>query len=160
MCNIIEDNYEFLRKCRVQHQENIKKRFEKKYPSRMDRFKNEYLLDVFKNRDISRKMIMKETDFLCSIINKTTNTKTGLNEQLKNFFLHKIVRDKDCTYYYITNESRKCFDRDLYCIKFDNKSLDFSTVNLALLKLRLLDSINVYFDNSEYTNIKKFNKKS
>lgn len=142
---IIEQHFDTLLKIRAEHKEEVMQRFNKKYPTRKDKLYAEDLLEPSINRSTARKLIMKEVDFLKYMINREGPfSASKIDEQLTdNFYVQKVIKDKDQVCVFITNDNKKCFDRGLYAVVIEKGQLSFNVLNLTQKTIRMLDHINI-----------------
>lgn len=142
---MIESNMKFLCKCRSNHRQYVMQRYNKKFSTSYKQLCNNELLESNYNRNLSRKMFMKEVEFIKAVVNNKSNKLTSLNELLLNFKCHKVIKEDGSKYYILTNISKKCFDRGVYAVKLDKDQLSINVVNMVKQKLRQLDNINLHY---------------
>lgn len=129
------------RQIRVEHTQQVIKRYDRKYNRRVDR----ELLDREYNAGQARKWFMKEVELLKVLQANSTNPKVRAINQapLNNFQIKHISKQENGIEVLLVNTNKKQYDCNLYVVQVNRNEISFNLANVKRHTVHCIDRLNI-----------------
>lgn len=129
------------REIRVQHTQQVIKRYDRKYNRRVDR----ELLDRQYNAGWARKWFMKELDFIKVLQANSTKPKIKAIKAapLNKFEVKCISKQENGIEVLLVNTNKKQYDCNLYVVQVSAKEITFNVANVKHHTVHCIDRLNI-----------------